>query len=67
LKSQSIIPIRDWHASYVSGKYRQIIASSFDFKIYHCRNMAETVFSILKRLFGETLFSRSHRQQVKEM
>jgi hypothetical protein len=22
LKSQSILPIRDWHASYVSGKYR---------------------------------------------
>jgi hypothetical protein len=67
LKSQSMIPILDWHASYVSGKYRQIMASSFDFKIYHCRNMAEMVFSILKRLFGETLFSRSHRQQVKEM
>ena len=25
LESQSMIPIRDWHASYVSGKYRQII------------------------------------------
>jgi len=67
LKSQSMIPIRDWHASYVSGKYRQIMASSFDFKIYRRRNMAETVFSILKRLFGETLYSRSHRQQVKEI
>jgi len=67
LKSQSMIPIRDLHASYVSGKYRQIMASSFDFKIYRRSNMAETVFSILKRLFGETLFSRSHRQQVKEI
>jgi len=67
LKSQSMIPIRDWHASYVSGKYRQIMASSFDFKIYRCRNMADTLFSILKRLFGETLYSRSHRKQVKEI
>ena len=67
LESQSMIPIRDWHASYVSGKYRQIMASSFDTKTYGRRNMAETVFSILKRLFGETIYSRSYRQQVKEI
>ena len=67
LESQSMIPIRDWHASYVSGKYRQIMASSFDAKTYGHRNMAETVFSILKRLFGETIYSRSYRQQVKEI
>jgi len=67
LDSLSMIPIRDWHASYVSGKYRQVMASSFDEKIYGHRNMAETVFSILKRLFGETIYSRSYRQQVKEI
>jgi len=67
MESQSMIPIRDWHASYVSGKYRQIMASSFDVKTYGRRNMAETVFSILKRLFGETIYSRSYRQQVKEI
>ena len=67
LESQLMIPVRDWHASYVSGKYRQIMARSFDIKIYGRRNMAETVFSILKRLFGETLYSRSHRQLVKEI
>jgi len=66
-QSQSMIPIRDWHASYVSGKYRQIMSTSFDTKIYGRRNMAETVFSILKRLFGETIYSRSYRQQVKEI
>jgi hypothetical protein len=67
LESQSMIPIRDWHASYVSGKYRQIMASSFNEKIYGRRNMAETVFSILKRRFGEPIYSRSFRQQVKEI
>jgi hypothetical protein len=66
-QSQSMIPIRDWHASYVSGKYRQTMASSFDVKIYGHRNMAETVFSILIRLFGETIHSRSYRQQGKEI
>jgi hypothetical protein len=53
LESQSMISIRDWHASYDSGKYRQIMATSFDTKTYGHRNMAETVFSILKRLFRE--------------
>ena len=67
LKSQSMIPIRDWHASYVSGKYRQSMATSFDSTTYGRRNMAETVFSILKRLFGEIIYSRSYRQQVKEI
>jgi hypothetical protein len=67
LESHSMIPVRNWHASYVSGKYRQIMASSFDVKIYGRRNMAETVFSVLKRLFGETPYSRSHRQLVKEI
>jgi len=67
LGSQPRIPIRDWHASYVSGKYRQIMATTFDTKIYGRRNMAQSIFSILKRLFGETLHSRSYRQQVKEI
>ena len=67
LESQSMIPIRDWHASYVSGKYRQIMATSFNVTTYGRRNMAETVFSLLKRLFGETIYSRSYRQQVKEI
>jgi len=57
LESQSMIPIRDWHASYVSGKYRQVMATSFNTKTYGRRNMAEKVFSILKRLFGETIYS----------
>jgi len=60
MESQSMIPIRDWHALNVSGKYRQIMASSFDPKTYGCRNMTETVFSILKSLFGVTICSQSY-------
>jgi hypothetical protein len=67
LDSQSMIPIRNWHASYVSGEYRQTMTPSFVAKTYGCRNMAETVFSILKRLFGETIYARSYRQQAKEI
>lgn len=42
--------------------------SSFNAKTYGSRNMAETVFfDLLKSLFEETLYSRSYRQQVKEI
>jgi hypothetical protein len=51
LDSQSMIPPRDWYASYVSGKSRQTMATSFVAKTYGRRNMAKTVFSILRRLF----------------
>ncbi|WP_052292224.1 hypothetical protein [Methanosphaerula palustris] len=67
LRAQSMIPIRDWHASFISGKYLQIMDRHFETKIYRRRNIAETFFSILKRLFGETIYSRSHQQQVKEI
>jgi transposase len=34
---------------------------------YHQRNKAETVFSVLKRRFGESLKARKYRLQVKEI
>jgi predicted enzyme involved in methoxymalonyl-ACP biosynthesis len=43
------------------------MADSFDKKIYGQRNMAETAFSILKRVFGDIIHARSYRQQVKEI
>ncbi len=43
------------------------MANSFDAKTYDRRNMAETVFSILKRLFGDTTYSRSYGRQIKEI
>jgi hypothetical protein len=38
-----------------------------DTKTHGRGNMAETVFSILKQLFGEIISCRSYRQQVKEI
>ena len=43
------------------------MATTFDTKTYDRRKTAETAFSILKRLLGETIYSRSSRQQVKEI
>ncbi|MGA2105772.1 MAG: transposase, partial [Methanoregula sp.] len=34
---------------------------------YHQRNKVETVFSVLKRKFGESLKARKYRLQVKEI
>src|SRR5271157_804146 len=48
----SYIPIRNWNASYVSGMFRQEMAQKFDRGIYGQRNLAETVFSVVKRKFG---------------
>lgn len=35
--------------------------------MYHQKNMVETVFSVLKRKFGEFLKARKFRLQIKEI
>ena len=39
----------------------------FDDEKYHQRNKVETVFSVLKRKFGEALKARKYRLQIKEI
>lgn len=39
----------------------------FDDEKYHQRNKVETVFSVLKRKFGEALKVRKYRLQIKEI
>jgi transposase len=34
---------------------------------YHQRNKVETVFSVIKRKFGESLKARKYRLQIKEI
>jgi hypothetical protein len=67
LESQSMIPVRDWHAYFFLGKYQQIRATSSNAKSSRGRILVKPFFSILKRLFGEAIYSRSYRQQVKEI
>jgi transposase len=67
LNSCSIIPVRNRKRKRISGYYRRRIAQSFDEEKYHQRNKVETVFSVLKRRFGETLKTRKYRLQVKEI
>jgi transposase len=67
LQAKSIIPIRDWKADYVKGEFRKEMAENFDRKRYGQRNKVETVFSVMKRRFGDEIRSRLYRSQVKEL
>jgi transposase len=67
LNSCSLIPVRNRKRKRISGYYRRRIAQSFDEEKYHQRNKVETVFSVIKRKFGETLKARKYRFQVKEI
>jgi transposase len=67
LNACSIIPIRNRKRKRISGHYRKRLAQVFDDKKYHQRNKVETVFSVLKRKFGEALKARKYRLQIKEI
>jgi transposase len=67
LKAISYIPIRNWNAEYVGGTFRQEMANYFDRIKYGKRNLVETVFSVVKRRFGEYVRGIHFRNQVKEI
>jgi len=67
LNSDAIIPVRNWNASYISGPHRQRMAQAFDGEIYHQRNIVETVFSIIKRKFGDKINARKYLSKLKEI
>ena len=67
LQSYSIIPVKTRKRKRIMGHYRRELVGSFDEQLYHRRNLVETVFSVLKRKFGECLKARKYRNQVKEI
>jgi hypothetical protein len=67
LNAYSLIPVRTRKRKRISGVYRRELARSFDQARYHQRNKVETVFSVLKRKFGETLKARKFHAQIKEL
>ena len=67
IKADSIIPLRQRKRKKIKGKYRKQLYLSFDKIKYNQRNIAETMFSVVKRKFGETLRARKFRNQVKEI
>ena len=67
LKVDTVIPVRNIRRKKVHGWYRRMLFREFDRETYNQRNKIETVFSVIKRRFGDTLYSRSWRLQRKEM
>ena len=67
LGSCSLIPVRNRKRKRIAGYYRRRLALSFDDEKYHQRNKVETIFSVLKRKFGESLKARKYRLQIKEI
>jgi hypothetical protein len=65
--SCSLIPVRNRKRKRIFGYYRKRNALSFDLKRYHQRSKVETVFSVLKRKFGEAIKARKYRLQIKEI
>jgi transposase len=67
LNAYSLIPVRTRKRKRISGVYRRELARSFDQTCYHQRNKVETVFSVIKRKFGESLKARKFQAQIKEL
>jgi hypothetical protein len=67
LTAYSLIPVRTRKRKQISGYYRRELSQAFDLTLYHRRNLVETVFSVLKRKFGESLKARKFHSQIKEL
>jgi hypothetical protein len=69
LHAFSIIPAQYEHIpiSRTHGKYRKQMKRGYSKLLYNQRNKDETTVSVIKRLFGEHLKSRSTRTQNREL
>ena len=65
----SIIPARFEYIPLwrTYGKYRKQMKMGYSKILYHQRNKNETIMSVIKRLFGEYLISKTIRTQNKEL
>ncbi|RXA19720.1 IS5 family transposase [Methanosarcina sp. MSH10X1] len=67
IKADSVVPLRERKRKRINGKYRKQLKKEFDRIRYNRRNIVETIISVVKRKFGETLRARKVRNQVKEV
>jgi transposase len=65
LGSTAMIPLRKLERKRIKGRSRRKIKHEFGECLYHQRNLVETMFSVLKRKYGESLCARKYRNQVK--
>ena len=67
LEAIAMIPLRQRKRKKIKGIYRKKMALEFDKKLYHNRNLVETMFSVLKRRYGEEIRSKKYWNQAKEV
>jgi transposase len=67
LKAIAVIPLRQRKRKRIKGKYRRKMKLEFDEQLYYQRNLVETMFSVIKRKYGEEMKARKYRNQVKEI
>ena len=63
----SMIPLRQRKRKKIKGIYRRKMVREFDKALYHNRNLVETMFSVLKRRYGEEIRSKKYWNQAKEI
>ncbi len=64
LKAVAQIPVRK---NVCKGFYRKKAMKHFDKRVYNQRSKSETVFSVLKKRFGDTLQSKTQWMRNKEL
>ena len=67
LESIAMIPLRQRKRKRIKGVYRRKMVWEFDKDLYHNRNMVETMFSVLKRKYGEEIRAKKYWNQLKEV
>ncbi len=67
LNSVAMIPLRQRKRKRIKGKFRRKMVQEFDRKLYHKRNLVETMFSVLKRKYGEQTKAKKYWNQVTEV
>ncbi|NPE30282.1 transposase [Methanococcoides sp. SA1] len=67
LGSTAMIPLRKRERKRIKGRYRRKMKHEFDECSYHQRNLVETMFSVLKRKYGEEIISKKYWNQLKEI
>jgi transposase len=67
IRDQGIFSIAPVKKNWAKGQLRKQLRDCFDYALYWQRNIVESLFSALKRLFGSLLHSRSARTQRAEL
>ena len=67
VNANSIISVKERKRTRIIGEYRQQLHKNFDKKVYNRRSIVETVFSVIKRKFGERVKVRKFYNRVKEI